>query len=97
MAPLLLMVFHLILILLMMYISLLVSLDIQSSTTKGRQYPTSRYRYPTDNQTQSQFQISSMVKFNEALTNTHNMNKSSKLSHHTHYHINHLFKIILVT
>eukprot|EP01084_Bolivina_argentea_P312496 541013_1 len=85
MAPLLLMVFHLILCSLMIHLSLLVSLDIQSSTIKGRQYPTSRYRYSTINQLQSQNYITSMINLNGTLNNIHRINKLQEL--HLQYQI----------
>ncbi len=81
-----------------MYISLLVSLDIQSSTIIRKANPTSSDRYSPNYQIHPQYYITSMIKFNGTLNN-HQINKSYhiiKLLHHKNYHIIHITKITLV-
>ncbi len=111
MAPLLLMVFHLLMTTLMTYISLLVLLDIQSSNIIRKINPTSGDRYPPNYQTHSQYFITSMIKLNGTLNKICNIsnlyqllhyqycyiiNNNIKLLYHKIYHIIHTTKIILV-
>ncbi len=111
MAPLLLMVFHLFTISLMTNISLLVSLDLQSSNYyyyHRKINPTSSDRYPPKYQLHY---ITSMIKLNGTLNKIYNIpnyyhllhkyyyyitNNNIKLLLHTIYHIIHTTKIILV-
>ncbi len=111
MAPLLLMVFHLFMTTLMMHISLLVLLDIQSSTIIRKINPTSGDRYPPNYQTYLQYLITSMIKLNGTSNKICNISylyhllhcqycyiikNNIKLLFHKNYHIIHTTKIILV-
>ncbi len=94
MAPLLLLVLHLYLSSLMLYVSLLDQLYLQAK--QHYQSITSHDQQTTNYQTQTQSHITSINKPNGSLINIFNNHKTYKLlQNHTHYHIIHLFEIIL--
>eukprot|EP01084_Bolivina_argentea_P029546 54865_1 len=98
MAPLLLLVLHLYLTSLMLYVSLLVSLYLQAKQhyqikTLHDQQQTTNNKQPTNNHIQLQYHIS-MVQFIGTLMFICISNNKFNLSHHTHFHIIYLFKIM---
>eukprot|EP01084_Bolivina_argentea_P029547 54867_1 len=94
MAPLLLLVFYLQTLKSMIYLSLLVPLYLQAK--QHYQSTTSHDQQPTNYQIQTQSHITSINKPNESLINIFTNHKTYKLlQNHTHYHIIHLFEIIL--